>query len=89
MQTILGANGQIAEELARELRRNYTTDVRLVSRNPSKINETDALVPADLLDARATGKAVEGSEIVYLTVGLPMDSRVWEERFPVTAAECD
>lgn len=83
MQTILGANGQIAEELARELRRNYTTAVRLVSRNPSKINETDALVPADLLDARAADEAVEGSAIAYLTVGLPMDSRVWEERFPV------
>lgn len=25
MQTILGANGQIAEELAKELHRNYTT----------------------------------------------------------------
>ena len=74
MQTILGANGQIAKELARELCRNYMIAVRLVSRNPRKINETDELFPADLLDARATGKAVEGSAIAYLTVGLPMDS---------------
>ncbi|HHF7372734.1 hypothetical protein [Legionella bozemanae] len=35
-QTILGANGQIAEELAKELRKNYTPDIRLVSRNPKK-----------------------------------------------------
>lgn len=83
MQTILGANGQIAEELARELRRNYTTDIRLVSRNPRKINETDELFPVNLLDAEATDNAVEGSDIAYLTVGLPMDSRMWEEQFPV------
>ena len=83
MQTILGANGQIAEELARELRRNYTTAIRSVSRNPKKINETDELFPANLLDAQATDDAVKGSEIAYLTVGLPMDSRMWEDRFPV------
>lgn len=83
MQTILGANGQIAEELARELRRNYTTAVRLVSRNPKKINETDELFSANLLNSEATDKAVEGGEIAYLTVGLPMDSQMWEEQFPV------
>lgn len=83
MQTILGANGQIAEELARELHRNYTTDIRLVSRNPKKINDTDQLFPANLLDAQATDKAVAGSEIAYLTVGLPMNAQMWMEQFPV------
>lgn len=48
MQTILGASGRIAEELARELRRRFATDIRLVSRNPKKINETDAAFSADL-----------------------------------------
>lgn len=83
MQTILGANGQIAEELARELYRSYTTNIRLVSRNPRKINDTDQLFPANLLDAQATDKAVEGSDIAYLTVGLPMNAQMWEEQFPV------
>lgn len=83
MQTILGANGQIAEELAKELHRNYTTDIRLVSRNPKKINDTDQLFSANLLDAEATDKAVEGSEIAYLTVGLPMNSQMWTKQFPV------
>lgn len=83
MQTILGANGQIAEELARELHRNFTTDIRLVSRNPKKINDTDQLFPANLMDAEATEKAVKGSDIAYLTVGLPMNSQMWAERFPV------
>lgn len=36
MQTILGSNGQIGHELAKELSKHYTTDIRLVSRNPKK-----------------------------------------------------
>lgn len=83
MQTVLGANGQIGEELARYLHENVTQDIRLVGRNPTKVNETDELVTADLMDAEATDRAVVGSDIVYLTVGLPMDSAMWEERFPV------
>jgi short-subunit dehydrogenase len=39
MQTILGANGIIGEELARELRKNYT-DKQLVGRNPQKCIHT-------------------------------------------------
>lgn len=82
MQTILGANGQIAEELTKELYRNYTKDIRLVSRNPKKIHETDQLFPANLMDLDATEKAVEGSKIAYLTIGLPIDSQLWEDQFP-------
>ncbi len=83
MQTILGANGQIAEELARELHRNYTTDIRLVSRNPKTINDSDQLFSANLMDKEGTEKAVKGSEIAYLTVGLPMNSQLWEDQFSV------
>lgn len=83
MQTILGANGQIAEELAKELHRNYTTDIRLVSRNPKKINDTDQLSSANLLDEQATDKAVAGSDLAYLTVGLPMNTQLWTEQFPI------
>jgi len=82
-QSILGANGQIATELAKELKKNYTANLRLVSRSPKRVNETDSLFSANLLDLSQTSRAVEGSEIVYLTVGLPMDSGLWEERFPV------
>ncbi|WP_199031184.1 SDR family oxidoreductase [Ralstonia sp. ASV6] len=83
MQTILGANGQIAMELARELHRNYTGEVRLVSRNPRKVNDTDTLVPANLLDAKQTTEAVKGSSVVYFTAGLPPDTQLWEAQFPV------
>ncbi|MDR6806557.1 nucleoside-diphosphate-sugar epimerase [Dyadobacter sp. BE34] len=82
MQTILGANGQIAEELARDLKRKYTSDIRLVSRNPKKVNDSDTLVSANLLDEAQTEQAVKGSTIVYLTVGLPMDTSLWVEQFP-------
>jgi nucleoside-diphosphate-sugar epimerase len=83
MQTILGANGQIAEELAKELKRNYTSDIRLVSRQPKKINETDSLFSANLLDKEKTEEAVKGSEIAYLTVGFPLDTKIWKTQFPI------
>lgn len=83
MQTILGANGQIAIELAKELRKNYTSDIKLVSRHPLKVNDTDVLFPADLLDPKQTASAVEGSEIAYLTVGVPMSTKTWQDQFPV------
>lgn len=82
MQTILGANGQIATELARELKLRYNTDVRLVSRNPRKVNEGDELVRADLLDASQTAAAVAGSDTVYFTAGLPANTALWEAQFP-------
>lgn len=86
MQTVLGANGQIAEELTRYLHANVTDDIRLVSRNPHKVHETDQLLKANLMDAEATVAAVRGSDIAYLTVGLPMDSALWEQQFPTMMA---
>lgn len=83
MQTVLGATGQIAIELARELNRTFTDDIRLVSRNPRKVSASDTLVAADLLDANQAAKAVKGSSIVYFTAGLPPDTQLWETQFPV------
>lgn len=83
MQTILGANGQIGDEVARELKRKYTSDIRQVSRNPKRVNDTDSLFAADLMDAAQTNEAVKGSEIAYLTVGLPPNTEMWAKMFPV------
>jgi nucleoside-diphosphate-sugar epimerase len=83
MQTILGANGIIATELAKELYKSFTRDIRLVSRHPEIVNVTDKLFPADLTDALQTEKAAEGSEIVYLAAGLPYNSKIWKEQWPV------
>ena len=83
MQTILGANGQIGEELARELKSNYTSDIRIVSRKPQKVNDTDQVFAADLSNKENAIAAVRGSEIAYFTLGLPMNSEMWEKQFPL------
>ncbi|MDU7040404.1 MAG: NAD-dependent epimerase/dehydratase family protein, partial [Lactococcus lactis] len=76
-----GSNGQIGHELAKELYKNYTKEIRLVSRKPQKIHDSDELVSADLLDFNETNNAISGSDIVYFTVGLPMDSEMWMKQF--------
>lgn len=81
MQTILGANGTIGTILARELM-DYTDKVRLVSRNPRRVNETDELYSADLSNAANVDKAIEGSDVVYLVLGLDYKVEVWEEKWP-------
>ena len=83
MQTILGANGQIGEELARELKRNFTSDIRIVSRRAQKVNDTDEVFSADLSVREKAIEAVKGSEIAYFTLGLPISSDLWEKQFPV------
>ncbi len=83
MQTILGANGQIGEELARELKRNFTSDIRIVSRNAKKVNDTDEVFSADLTNREQAIAAVKGSEIAYFTLGLPISTEMWENQFPV------
>jgi nucleoside-diphosphate-sugar epimerase len=82
MQTILGAGGVIGKELAKSLPQ-YTDKIRLVSRNPRKVNPTDELVSADLLNAEQIMKSVQGSEIVYLTAGLPYNIKTWQSQWPV------
>lgn len=81
MQTILGAGGAIGNELAKELTK-YTTRVRLVARNPKKVNDTDELFPADLIDSKLVDSAVKGSEVVYLVAGLQYKIKVWREQWP-------
>lgn len=82
MQTILGANGQIGHELAIELAKNYTTDLRLVSRHPEKVNPTDSVVAADFMSLDDTISATKDSEVVYFTTGLPMNSDLMEKMYP-------
>src|SRR5690606_15691479 len=56
--------------------------VRQVSRHPRQVNGDDEVVTADLLDAEATARAVEGSTVAYLVAGLKYDHRVWREEWP-------
>jgi nucleoside-diphosphate-sugar epimerase len=76
MHTILGINGNIGKLLAHELV-NKGFKVRGISR---KIL-TDSIwenVAADVLDSESLKNAVEGSEVVYLLVGLEYNIKVWE-----------
>jgi nucleoside-diphosphate-sugar epimerase len=82
MQTILGAGGAIGKELAMVLPK-YTKDIRLVGRNPQKVNESDHIFRADLTQPDQVMKAVQGSEIVYLTAGFKYDIKVWQTTWPV------
>ena len=82
-QTILGSNGQIGQELARCLHADFGAQIRLVSRRPGQLHPSDEVLPADLLQAEQASTAVAGSETAYLTAGLPMDTRLWEEQWPL------
>ncbi|MEL6193813.1 MAG: NAD-dependent epimerase/dehydratase family protein [Bacteroidota bacterium] len=83
MQTILGPNGTIGRLLARALI-SYTAEIRLASRNPRQLNgHSCELMKVDLLNSADALKAIEGSEVVYLTVGLPYDTAIWQSDWPV------
>jgi len=81
MQTILGAGGAIGDELAKNLL-SYTNKIRLVSRSPKKVNETDEVFRADLFDEKQVSDAVRGSEVAYLVAGLKYDLKAWQELWP-------
>ncbi|MEX2591410.1 MAG: NAD(P)H-binding protein [Anditalea sp.] len=81
MQTILGSGGAIGVELAKALV-NYTDKIRLVSRKPTAVNPHDELFPADLTRKEEVQRAVMGSSVVYLTVGLPYSAEVWQKLWP-------
>lgn len=81
MHTILGAGGVIGNELSNALGAEGRP-VRQVSRSPRRVNPTDEIFAADLLDASAVDDAVRGSEVAYLVAGLKYDARVWEEQWP-------
>ena len=82
MQTILGSSGVIGRELAKALLK-FTNKIRLVSRNPKKINDGDELLKANLLNSEEVLKVVESTEVVSLTVGLEYDINVWRRDWPI------
>jgi nucleoside-diphosphate-sugar epimerase len=77
VQTILGAGGAIGIELLKQLARR-DEPVRLVGRNPRLAPGATEAVAADLSNLDDTVKAVVGSRVVFLIVGLKYDVRVWE-----------
>jgi nucleoside-diphosphate-sugar epimerase len=80
-QTILGSGGAIGIPLAKELK-NYTDKIRLISRNPVKVNETDELFPLDVNDFGKLSDAIKGSEVVYVTIGFEYSLKAWQKTWP-------
>lgn len=81
MITILGAGGAIGDPLAQLLVKSKQP-VRLVGRNPKSVPGAAETVQADLTDREQTIRAVAGSSIVHLLVGLPYDFSIWKEAWP-------
>jgi len=82
VQTILGSGGIIGMEASFCLMQ-YSKTVRQVSRKPKKINDSDQIFPADLIIESEVSEAVKGSDIVYLTAGLPYNTKTWEKYWPI------
>ncbi|HET6254816.1 MAG TPA: NAD-dependent epimerase/dehydratase family protein [Puia sp.] len=76
--TILGANGIIADSLAREL---TGLPVRLVSRHPKAIAGA-TIHPADITDPAQTLDAIRDSAVVYCCIGLPYNYSIWRQQWP-------
>ena len=81
MHTILGAGGAIGVELVSELAARGCR-IRLVSRNPKSDAGPGQVVSADLANLDQTIKAVAGSQVAYLLVGLKYDLRIWRALWP-------
>lgn len=81
MHTILGAGGAIGIELVKELAR-ARQQVRLVGRNPELVQGATEVIPADIADLDQTIRAVAGSTVVHLLVGLKYDLKIWRELWP-------
>jgi nucleoside-diphosphate-sugar epimerase len=81
MIAILGAGGAIGNELVKLLAARKQP-FRLVGRSPRPAPGATELLAADLTDKGEAVRAVAGSSIVYLVVGLKYDHRVWQELWP-------
>lgn len=81
MITILGAGGAISNELVQRLAAEKTP-FRLVGRNPAPNPAATEVMRADLADFDQTLRAVSGSSVVYLLVGLKYDHKLWAEQWP-------
>lgn len=79
MHTILGSGGAISPALA-EILSNHQVPVRLVSRS-APASSYGIPFAADIMQPTQLRKALEGSDVAYLTVGLPYKLSVWEQQW--------
>jgi nucleoside-diphosphate-sugar epimerase len=81
MITILGAGGAIGNELVKLLA-TRNQPFRLVARSPRPAPGATESLAADLTNKDEAIRAVAGSSVVYLVVGLKYDHKVWRAMWP-------
>jgi nucleoside-diphosphate-sugar epimerase len=81
MITILGAGGDIGNKLVKILAAR-SQPFRLVARNSRQAPGAAETVAADLTDQDQAIRAVAGSSVVHLLVGLKYDHSIWDEMWP-------
>jgi nucleoside-diphosphate-sugar epimerase len=81
LHTILGGNGTIAVELIPILQ-SKGEQVRLFSRNPKPVPGAE-IISGDVMNKDDVFRAVKGSDLVYLLVGLQYDKKIWKNSWPV------
>ena len=81
MITILGAGGAIGNKLVKLLVAK-NQPFRLVGRNMNATPGATETLAADLTDKDQTIRAVAGSSVVHLLVGLKYDHKLWQEMWP-------
>ncbi len=81
VHSVIGGNGTIGQETVRQLVA-AGCKVRVVQRHPAPVTESVATASADVFDLDGLTRAVEGSDVIYLIIGLPYDAKIWLEGFP-------
>lgn len=81
VHSVIGGNGTFGAVAVRHLAA-AGCEVRIVQRHPRLIEGAVATASADVFDLDGLTKAVEGSDVIYLILGLPYDAKVWLEGFP-------
>jgi nucleoside-diphosphate-sugar epimerase len=86
VHTILGAGGSIGIPLAEQLLKRRE-QVRLVSRSGYSM-EGARSVKANITSYDHVLESIKGSDVVYLTAGLPYNYKVWKEQWPKIMRNC-
>lgn len=81
IHTIVGAGGAIGNNLVNVLKKHQES-IRLVSRSGKKQDGCDSR-SADVRSKESVTKAIEGSKVVYLLVGLEYKTSVWQKEWPL------
>ncbi len=78
--TVLGSGGAVGRSLAEIVPKEI--ELRLVSRHPKAVQGREELFCADLLSKEETNKAIKGSDIVFVLLGLEYKTEIWQAQWP-------